>query len=143
MNKYAVKLAPYVYAVMRIIVGLMFALHGSQKWFNFPPSEQSMPWSALIATAGTIELVCGLLIAVGFFGRPAAFLASGQMAVAYFMAHFPKIFKSLVYFFPILNGGNGGEPAILYCFIFLYIAMLGSGIWSVDDMLVISKTKTA
>jgi putative oxidoreductase len=140
MNRFAVKFAPYVYAVMRIVVGLMFAVHGSQKLFGIPPRMTGMPMNALTWTAGGIEFVCGVLVAVGFFGGFAAFLASGQMAVAYFMAHFPHKFDSLVQFLPSVNGG---ELAVMYCFVFLFIAAYGSGVWSVDSCLGVCKTKPA
>ena len=140
MNKFAVKFAPYVYAIMRIVIGLMFAVHGCQKLFGFPPSPKPMPWNTLIASAGSIELGCGLLIGVGFLAGYAAFLASGQMAVAFFMAHCPHNFDSLVQFLPLMNGG---ELAVVYCFVFLFIAAQGSGVWSVDACLGITSTKPA
>lgn len=138
MNKYTLKYAPYVYAVMRIVVGLMFAVHGSQKLFGLPPAPPEMPpMNALIATGGAIELVCGLLVAVGFLGGYAAFLASGEMAVAYFMVHFPHKLVSIYQYLPSVNKG---ELAVIYCFVFLYIAMRGSGVWSADDCLGIGPT---
>jgi putative oxidoreductase len=140
MNAFAVKYAPYVYAIMRIVVGLMFAVHGSSKLFNLPPRPPEMTLDALVRSAGGIEFICGLLIAVGLFGGLAAFLASGQMAVAYFMFHFPHNFNSVIQFLPQVNQG---ELAVLYCFIFLFIAANGSGAWSVDACLGISKTKPA
>jgi len=111
------------YAIMRIMVGLLFTSHGLSKLVHFPlPPPPEAP-ALILYTAGPIELVCGALVALGLLTRPAAFLASGTMAVAYFMAHFPRGF------FPI---ANGGELAVLYCFAFLFIAAYGSGIWSVD-----------
>jgi putative oxidoreductase len=111
-----------VYALMRIGVGLLFMCHGSQKLFGFPGSPPATP--AFIAyIAGPIELVGGLLVAVGLFAGWAAFFCSGLMAAAYWMAHGTQAL------FPIVNGG---EVAVLYCFVFLYIAAQGSGIWSVD-----------
>jgi putative oxidoreductase len=121
-------LAPHadkIYAVFRLMTGLMFAQHGFQKllgWFGGVPAGM-MP-DALRLSAGGIELIGGLLVALGLFAGPAAFLCSGTMAVGYFMAHASK---GLI---PILNGG---ELAALYCFAFLFIAAKGSGIWSVDD----------
>jgi putative oxidoreductase len=120
-------LAPHVdkiYAAFRAITGLLFMQHGFQKllgWFGGVP-EGMMP-APIQYSAGGIELVGGGLVALGLFGGPAAFLCSGTMAAAYFMAHARNGF------FPILNGG---EPAIAYCFAFLFIAAKGSGIWSVD-----------
>jgi putative oxidoreductase len=115
--------ADKIYAVMRIFVGLLFAQHGFQKifgWFGgMPPDAPAF----IKYGAGSIELVGGLLVAIGWFTAPAAFLCSGTMAVAYFMVHAPKGFL------PILNGG---EPAAIYCWIFFVIAAKGAGIWSVD-----------
>ena len=117
--------APHLFALLRIVAGLLFAMHGSQKLFGFPGDGNPMPLASMMGVAGIIELVGGILIAIGLFTGIAAFLASGQMAVAYFMAHAPK--GSL----PILNQG---ELAMLYCFLFLYIAAHGAGIWSIDAM---------
>jgi len=114
--------APQTYALLRIVAGLMFAMHGSQKLLGFP-AGMAGPLPPLMVVAGVIELVCGLLIAAGWFTSYAAFLASGQMAAAYFLGH--AIRGPL----PILNQG---ELAVVYCFLFLYFAAHGSGIWSVD-----------
>lgn len=112
-----------IYAVMRIFVGLLFTAHGLQKVFGlFGGTPPTMP-APLKYSAGGIELVGGALVAIGLFASPAAFLCSGMMAVAYFMVHAPNGF------FPILNGG---EPAVVYCWIFLVIAAKGAGIWSAD-----------
>ena len=117
--------SPHAYALMRIVVGLLFLCHGLSKLVHFPvPPPGGVP-PLLIYTAGPIELVCGTLVALGLFTRWAAFLASGEMAVAYFMAHFPRGF------FPI---ANGGELAVLYCFAFLFISAYGAGNWSVDGL---------
>lgn len=111
------------YALMRIVVGFLFAFHGAQKLFGaFGGTAQ--PLASLMGVAGIIELGCGLLIMIGLLGAVAAFIASGEMAYAYFTAHFPRAF------WPVQNGG---ELAVLYCFVFLYIASRGSGQWSVDD----------
>lgn len=110
------------YAVMRVVFGLLFLCHGSQKLFGFPGPPPQLP-PPLLWAAGCIELVGGGLIAVGLFSRWAAFVCSGEMAVAYWIAHGPRSF------FPLLNGG---ELAVLYCFVFLVIATNGPGIWSVD-----------
>jgi putative oxidoreductase len=112
------------YALLRITAGFMFLLHGTQKFFNFPQDYPYGPLSALTASAGAIELVGGLLIILGLLTRPAAFLCSGTMAVAYWLVHGSKSFYPLV---------NGGELAALYCFIFLFIATRGAGIWSMDN----------
>lgn len=124
MEKILGRFAPQFYAILRIVAGLMFMLHGTQKLFVFPGGTGPVPLASMAGAAGIIEIVCGLLIAIGLFASFAAFLASGEMAVAYFMVHFPQNF------WPILNGG---ELSVLYCFLFLYIAARGSGIWSVDS----------
>ena len=114
------------YAILRIVAGAIFAFHGVQKLFGVltehQPSIGSQLWFG-----GAIELICGLLIVIGFQSRWAAFLASGTMAVAYIQFHWkfqfgPEIFPAI----------NGGDAAILYCFVFLYIACRGSGIWALD-----------
>ena len=114
---------PQIYAVMRIVVGFLFLRHGVQKLFGFPIPPPAEAPAFILYTAGPIELFGGLLVMLGLFTRPAAFLCSGQMAVAYWMAH---AFRAPL---PIVNQG---ELAVTYCFVFLYIAAHGSGIWSVD-----------
>jgi putative oxidoreductase len=120
---------------MRIIVGLLFACHGAQKllgWFP-KPNQAGGPLDTQTIIAGSIELVGGLLVAAGLFTRPAAFLSSGLMAVAYFMVHVGKLAKTTeAKFFPIINGG---ESAVLYCFLFLFIFFYGSGPWSLDSVI--------
>jgi len=114
---------PVVHALLRIIVGFLFACHGASKIFGVlggPPA--GLP-AGLLWSTGFIELVGGVLVMVGLFGAAAAFVCSGEMAVAYFMVHQPRAL------FPLLNGG---ELAILNCWVFLLIAVRGSGIWSVD-----------
>ena len=123
MERLMGRFAPYFYALLRIVAGLMFALHGSQKLLGFPGGKPPVPVASFIGVAGIIELAGGLMIALGLFASIAAFIASGEMAVAYFKAHFPQNF------WPVLNQG---ELAVLYCFLFLYIAAAGSGIWSID-----------
>ena len=118
-------LAPALQSVLRIVAGLAFMEHGTGKLIGFPhglPFIDKMPPGLLYFT-GTIELVGGALIVLGLFTRPVAFILSGFMAAAYFMAHFPMSF------FPALNFG---EPALLYCFIFLYLAAAGPGPWAMD-----------
>jgi putative oxidoreductase len=115
---------PRVLALLRIMVGLLFLEHGTQKLLGFPPSANPGPaLLSLMGIQGIIELVGGILIVLGLFTRPVAFILCGDMAVAYFMSHFPNSF------FPITNRG---DAAILYCFIFLYLAVAGGGTWSVD-----------
>lgn len=127
MERFLGPYAAYLYAVMRIVVGLLFACHGAQKLFGalggVDDRGASAPLFSLFGVAGIIELVGGLLVMVGFMTGYAAFIASGQMAAAYFMVHFPRGF------WPI---ENGGELAVLYCFVFLYIAGRGAGTWSID-----------
>ena len=120
-------MAPYhaqTYAVLRIVVGFLFLWHGAQKLFGFPEAMPAGVPAFVIWVAGPIELVGGVCIAIGLMTRWAAFLCSGLMAAAYFMAH-----HSFSNFFPI---ENRGELAALYAFLFLYIAAKGSGTWSVD-----------
>lgn len=123
MNDRLSAYAPQALAVLRIVTALLFLAHGTQKLLGFPAAEWapeafSLPW-----IAGVIEIVTGVLIAVGFFTRPAAFLASGTMAFAYWIAHAPANP------FPV---NNGGDAAILFCFIFLYLVFAGPGAWSVN-----------
>lgn len=119
--------SPQLLSVLRIMTGLLFFAHGSAKLLGFPPMDifANLEIMSLAGIAGILELVGGALIVLGLFTRPVAFILSGEMAVAYFMAHAPQNF------FPILNGGEG---AILYCFIFLYLAAAGAGPWSLDAL---------
>jgi putative oxidoreductase len=116
---------PQLLAILRIVVALLFIEHATIKLFGFPPG--GMPGQQAIGTllgvAGLVELVTGVLVLLGLFTRLAAFVAAGEMAVAYFMFHFPKDFYPAV---------NNGEGAILFCFIFLYLAAAGAGAWSID-----------
>ena len=119
--------APRVLSIVRIVSGLIFLEHGTQKFFAFPPGEYAGSGLAFAnpgAYAGIIEIVTGILITLGLFTRPAAFLASGTMAVAYWIGHAPANP------FPV---NNGGDAAILYCFIFLYFVFAGPGPWSIDE----------
>ena len=119
--------APRALSILRIVTGLIFLEHGTQKFLGFPPGDYAGSGLALDnlgAYAGIVELVAGLLITLGLFTRPAAFIASGTMAVAYWYAHAPQNF------FPV---NNGGDAAILYCFVFLYFVFAGPGPWSIDE----------
>jgi putative oxidoreductase len=107
------------------MAGLLFMQHGMQKLFGFPGGQHAAFQLNMIGIAGILELVGGLLIAIGLFTRPVAFILSGEMAVAYFMVHAPGGFWPVV---------NHGELAALYCFVFLYFAFAGPGPWSVDSM---------
>jgi putative oxidoreductase len=116
---------PYALAALRIVAALIFMEHGTQKLLGFPaPPESGRPaLLSLSGVGGLMELVGGLLLVVGLFTRPVAFLLAGEMAVAYWMFHAPRSF------FPVLNGG---DAAILYCFVFLLLVFTGPGAWSVD-----------
>lgn len=121
--------APQMLSVLRIMAGLLFLAHGTQKFLSFPPGEMGgMGWTFSHPGhyAGVIEVVAGTLIALGLFTRPAAFLASGTMAFAYFIGHAPRGF------WPV---NNMGDAAILYCFVFLYLVFAGPGPWSLDAKL--------
>jgi len=115
---------PRLLSVLRIIAGFLFVAHGTQKWLAFPAPRASptVLWSQS-GFAGVLELVGGFLLLLGLFTRPVAFVLSGLMAFAYFIAHAPRDF------WPLLNGG---ELAVLYSFLFLYLAAAGGGPWSVD-----------
>ncbi len=119
--------SPRVLSVLRIMTALLFIAHGTMKYFAFPAAMTGMPdpLPTIIMVAGAIELVAGTLIALGLFTRSAAFIASGTMAAAYFMAHAPQSF------WPVLNQG---DAAILYCFIFFYLVFAGPGPWSLDAL---------
>lgn len=135
MERFLGRYEPYIYAALRIVVGFLFMLHGTQKMLGFPASGRpAQALDIMSGTAGAIELACGFLILIGFFAGFAAFLASGLMAFAYFIAHQPR---------GILPIQNGGEPAVLYCFVMLYIAARGSGLLSVDAALNRNGTRTA
>jgi putative oxidoreductase len=118
---------PRMLSVLRIVTGLLFLEHGTGKLLGFPPSDHAAPTLfSLVGVQGALELVGGFLILIGLFTRPVAFVLAGDMAVAYFMAHAPKSF------FPTLNGG---QLAILFWFVFLYLAVTGGGEWSADGQL--------
>ncbi|MEI8154999.1 MAG: DoxX family protein [Hyphomicrobiales bacterium] len=115
--------SPYVRSIVRIVVALLFLEHGLSRLFGWPSALPSPPVLTMYWFAGAIELVGAVFLLLGLFTRPMAFIASGEMAFAYFISHAPRNF------FPILNGGDG---VILYCFIFFYLAFAGAGPWSVD-----------
>jgi putative oxidoreductase len=125
--------APRLLSILRIVTALIFMEHGTQKLLGFPaspgasPEAFSLPW-----IAGVLELFGGALLVLGLFVRPVAFVLSGMMAVAYWIAHAPRSP------YPVLNGG---DAAILYCFVFLFLAAAGGGAWSLDNML--SRNRTA
>ena len=115
---------PQLLALLRIVTGLLFLEHATSKFFAFPAPFPMQPLAPMLTAAGVIELVAGALITIGLFTRIAAFIASGEMAVGYFMFHFPQGFWPLV---------NKGEAAILFCFVFLYLAAAGPGAWAIDN----------
>jgi putative oxidoreductase len=119
---------PRVLSIFRLVTGLLFLEHGTNKLWNFPATPNHVPYqfdSLVPGAQGLIELIGGFLIAFGLFTRPVAFILAGDMAVAYFMSHAPRNFFPLV---------NGGDAAILYCFAFLYMWVAGGGAWSLDRL---------
>jgi putative oxidoreductase len=115
---------PYALAILRIVAGLIFLEHGTQKLLGFPAGERAFVDAFTLSWwAGLFELVLGTLITLGLFTRIAAFFASGEMAVAYWLAHAPQNF------FPV---NNAGDASILYCFVFLFLVFAGPGKWSID-----------
>jgi putative oxidoreductase len=125
MNKFCQAWSPRLLSVLRIMTALMLLEHGTAKFFGFPHAAafDNLQFMSLLGAAGVLEIGGGLLLLIGLFTRPVAFILSGFAAVAYFLAHAPHGF------FPMLNQG---EPAVLYCFIFLYLSVAGGGAWSLD-----------
>ena len=126
MRAYLAPWSPHLLSLLRFITGFLFMAHGMQKWLGFPvpfPSASSL--SSLSGIAGVLELFGGALVMVGLFTRPAAFILSGLMAFAYFIAHAPNGFWPIV---------NRGELAALYSFVFLYLSAAGGGPWSLDRL---------
>ena len=124
-----IALAPYLLSVLRIVAALMFMQAGTVKLFGWPmsmPGGGSPPLMSQIGIGAMLEFVGGALLLVGLFTRPVAFILSGEMAVAYFQFHYPRGFWPVV---------NEGQPAVLYCFIWLYMSARGAGPWSLDAML--------
>ena len=115
---------PQALGILRIMTALQFIEHGSQKLFNFPVSAQPHALTGLTTAAGILEFAGGILLALGLFTRPVAFLLAGEMAIAYFTEHFPRNF------FPV---NNSGDAAISFCFIFLYLVFAGSGAFALDN----------
>ena len=118
-------------SILRVVAALILMQHGSQKLFHFPPSGAPGPVAPLVlmsqtGLAGVLEFFGGLMLLLGFFTRPVAFVLSGEMAVAYFQVHFPRAFLPIV---------NRGELAVILCFVFLYLAFAGAGSWSVDGVI--------
>ena len=120
---------PRILSILRIMTGLLFLQHGLNKFFNFPPAATQRPYELFTLApglAGILEVGGGVLLVFGLFTRPAAFILSGEMAFAYFMAHAPRAF------YPY---SNGGSLAVLYCFVFFYLWFAGGGEWSLDRLL--------
>jgi putative oxidoreductase len=127
MNKaFLSKWSPQLLSLLRLVVGFLFLWHGSAKLLHYPSSMGDIPLMSLMGLAGVLELVGGSLVCVGLFTRPVAFILSGEMAFAYFMAHASGGFLPFV---------NHGEAAVFYCFVFLYLAAAGGGPISLDAML--------
>jgi putative oxidoreductase len=127
-NTFFTNWAPRLLSILRIIAAFLFMQHGAQKLFGVPSDQpaNTVELLSLMGLAGMLEFFGGLLLLVGLFTRPVAFILSGQMAAAYFMQHAPQGF------WPVLNKG---ELAALYCFVFLYFAVAGGGVWSADKLL--------
>ncbi len=115
---------PQALGVLRIMTALQFIEHGTQKLFNFPVGTHAGTLSGLPLAAGILEFVGGILLALGLFTRPVAFILAGEMAIAYFMAHMPRDF------FPV---NNSGDAAISFCFIFIYLVFAGGGAFALDN----------
>jgi len=127
--------APRMLAVLRIVAGLLFVSFGTMKLFGYPPGPAEMPPLVILSQmgiGGILELVGGLMIVLGFLTRPVSFVLAGEMAVAYFQFHQPQAF------FPTTNNG---VPAILYCFLFLYLMFAGAGAWSIDGLIARSRRR--
>jgi putative oxidoreductase len=119
---------PRMLSILRIVVGLLYLGHGLNKLFNFPPTANHAPYQLFTLVpglAGLLETIGGVLIVVGLFTRPVAFILSGEMAFAYFMVYAPRSF------FPHVSGG---VSSVLYCFTFLYFFVAGAGVWSLDQL---------
>lgn len=117
--------APRVLSILRIMAALLLLQHGLSKFFGFPVAMNTPAMFSLYWFAGAIEIVGGVLLLLGLFTRPVAFILAGELAFAYFLGHAPKGFYPLA---------NGGEAAVLFCFVFFYLAFAGGGAWSVDAM---------
>jgi putative oxidoreductase len=128
LRLYAIRWAPEVLSLVRIVFAFLFTIHGAQKLFAFPsaPEGGRPPLISLYGFAGVLEFAGGLLLLLGLFTRPVAFVLSGEMAFAYFMAHAPKGFWPMK---------NGGESAVLFCFVFFYLTFAGPDPWSLDAIL--------
>ena len=127
MSATCARIQPILLSVLRIVTAYLFLLHGTAKFFGFPTAMGSGSPEGLMLVAGILEIVGGIMLILGMFTRPTAFVLSGQMAAAYFMAHAAK--GSAL--FPL---ANGGESAVLFCFVFLYLVAVGGGSFALDNM---------
>jgi putative oxidoreductase len=125
MERFLGRFSPFFYALLRIVAGFLFFQHGTQKLFGYPGTRQAVDVMSQAGLAGVIETVGGVMIAIGLYTSPVAFIAAGEMAVAYVQVHAPRSY------WPLLNGG---ELAALYACLFLYFAAVGSGKLSVDAL---------
>ena len=126
MNQFWTSWQPHILSLLRFISGFLMLWHGTQKLFNYPPTERGAATDSFMIFAGVLEFGLGLLVMIGFFTRFSAFILSGTMAVAYWMAHGTQAFLPIQ---------NRGELAALYCFVYLYLFFAGGGSWSVDNLL--------
>ena len=126
-DSFGFRWSSHMLSVLRIVAAFVFMPHGAQKLFGFLASPQAAgpPLLSLLGLAGVLEFFGGLLLLLGLFTRPVAFILSGEMAVAYFMVHAPKGFWPLK---------NGGDLAVIFCFLFLYLVLAGGGAWSLDRL---------
>lgn len=138
LNTFYANWTPRLLSVLRIVAAFLFMLHGAQKLFGFlaPPGSSTPPLLSQIGIGGILEFFGGLLLLLGLFTRPVAFILSGMMAVAYFQMHLSTaLAKSNPNWFWPIQGGNGGELAAIYCFVFLFLSVAGGGEWSLDRLL--------
>jgi len=139
LNSFYAGWTPRLLSLLRIVAGFLLTLHGAQKLFGFlaPPGAPGPTLMSQMGVGGLLEFFGGLLLLLGLFTRPVAFILSGMMAVAYFQFHIYGAYSKGApgWFWPIAQGGNGGELAALYCFVYLFLSVAGGGEWSLDRLL--------
>src|SRR5215204_3267738 len=139
LNSFYAGWTPRLLSLLRIVAGFLLTLHGAQKLFGFlaPPGAPGPTLMSQMGVGGLLEFFGGLLLLLGLFTRPVAFILSGMMAVAYFQFHMYGAYSKGApgWFWPIAQGGNGGELAALYCFVYLFLSVAGGGEWSLDRLL--------
>ena len=139
LNSFYAAWTPRLLSLLRIVAGFLLTLHGAQKLFGFlaPPGASGPTLLSQMGVGGVLEFFGGLLLLLGLFTRPVAFILSGMMAVAYFQFHIYGAYSKGApgWFWPIAQGGNGGELAALYCFVYLFLSVAGGGEWSLDRLL--------